>query len=88
MKNFKLEPALSLLKETISIHKYPPGEKSLTKLRLICRQRNIEKEVGLVEMIGEDPGKWFRHGEENLKRENSKKGRRDVVETRNLLTQI
>ena len=84
----QLEPALELLKETIAVHRYPPGEKSLKKIRLMCRQRNIEKEVRLIEMIGKDPVEWFRHGEAHLKREYSKKGRRDVTKIRNVATKI
>lgn len=41
-----------MLKECIKIHGSPPGERSLGKL--MCRQREITKGVGLTDLIGED----------------------------------
>jgi hypothetical protein len=67
-----------VLKECISHHGAPPSEKSLSKLRLICRQKDLEDDLRLRDLIGEDPIEWLRHGEKYLKREMSKKGRRDV----------
>ena len=84
----QLDLALSLLKESISVHGYHPPEQSLYKLLLICRKRDIEEEVGLTKMIGEDPVKWLRDGEANLKREYSKKGNRYTKIARNFQTKI
>jgi hypothetical protein len=74
----QLGSALLVLKECISHHGAPPSEKSLSKLRLICRQKDLEDDLRLRDLIGEDPIEWLRHGEKYLKREMSKKGRRDV----------
>jgi hypothetical protein len=38
--------------------------------------------------MGEDPVEWLRHGEAKLKREHSKRGRRDVQLPRNVLLQL
>ena len=40
------------LKECTKIHGSPPGERSLGKR--VCRQREITKGVGLIDLIGED----------------------------------
>lgn len=87
-KKGQLGSALLILKECIAVHGAPPGEKSLTKLRLLCRQHDVEQEAGLVDMIGEDPVEWIRHGEKNLKREMSYRGRRNVLLPRNRLVQL
>ena len=83
-----LGSSLMLLKECINEHGSPPGEKSLKKLRQHCRLEEIDRKVGLQELIGEDPLEWLRHGEENLKREMSYKGRRNVTFARNRLVRI
>jgi hypothetical protein len=77
-KRSQIGSALLLLKECVSIHGAPPSEKYITKLRVGCRQMNIESEARLEEMVGQDPIRWLRHGETFLKRERSKKGRRNV----------
>jgi len=77
-----------MLKECISIHKTHPGEKSLKQLRLICRKQDLESETNLLQLIGADPMAWLREGESKLKREFSKKGRRQVDLARNRLLQI
>jgi len=82
-KHHQLGSALLILKECIDVHGYPPNESALSKIRLMCRQRNLEQEVNLEAMIGKDPLAWLRHGEANLKREMSRKGRRQVVAIRN-----
>ena len=84
----QLGSALLILKECISAHGAPPPEKSLSKIRLMCRKEELEKAVGLTDLIGEDPLSWLRHGEKNLKREYSKKGRRQVNLPRDRLLQI
>jgi hypothetical protein len=84
----QLGSALLLLKECLSVHSAPPGEASLSNLRLLCRQAGIEDEIGLAGMIGQDPVEWLRHGERELKREYSKKGRRDVQLSRNVAVRI
>jgi hypothetical protein len=84
----QLGSAMLLLKECFSVHGARPGEASLCNLRLLCRQAGIEDEVGLESMIGKDPVEWIRHGERELKREYSKKGRRDVQLVRNMLVRL
>ena len=86
--------AMMTLKECIAMHGSPPGEASLRKLRQICIQHNDENEDKenyveiLTDLIGEDPMEWLRHGERNLKREYSKKGRRNVLYPHQRLVQV
>jgi hypothetical protein len=80
--------ALFLLKECIRVHQSAPRESTVSRLRIICSQAGIVEESGLIEMIGEDPAQWLKHGEAHLKREMSKKGRRDVVYARNRAIQL
>jgi len=84
----QLGSALMMLKECIATHGSPPGERSLSKIRLICRKKGITKEVALEQMIGKDPLEWLRHGEEFKKHESSYKGRRQVTLPGNRLLQI
>lgn len=84
----QLGSAMLLLKECLSIHGSPPSEASLSNLRLLCRQARIEDEIGLESMIGKDPVEWLRHGERELKREYSKKGRRNVQLGRNAMVRL
>mmetsp|Transcript_49387 Transcript_49387/g.119784 ORF Transcript_49387/g.119784 Transcript_49387/m.119784 type:complete len:1278 (-) Transcript_49387:110-3943(-) len=74
----RLGPSLMLLNECMSVHKAPPSEFYLSQLRVLCRQNGVEDEVGLQEMVGEDPIAWLKHGERFLRREKSKKGNRDI----------
>lgn len=74
----QLGTAMMLLKECISVHGSPPGEASLKSLRLLCKKHEVDDEVQLNQMIGVDPIEWLKHGERHLKRERSKKGRRDI----------
>ena len=74
----QLGSALLALKECISNHGVPPVEKDLAKLRLLCRQEDVVHSAKLEQLIGKDPIEWLRHGESHLKREMSKKGRRDI----------
>jgi hypothetical protein len=83
----QLGSAMMILKECLAIHGSPPGAKSLTKLRLLCRQHDMEKKLKIEELIGVDPMEWLRHGEANLKREMSYKGRRNINLARNRLVQ-
>jgi hypothetical protein len=83
----QLGSGILLLKECMSIHNARPGEASLSKVRLLCRQAGLVEDVGIAALMGEDPAEWFRHGEAKLKREFSKKGRRDVLLPRNMLLQ-
>ena len=87
-KRGHLGSALVLLKECIGVHQSPPRESAVSKLRVICSQAGMVEESGLIEMIGEDPAQWLKHGEAHLKREMSKKGRRDVVFARNKAIQL
>jgi hypothetical protein len=80
--------ALVLLKECIRVHQSAPRESAVSRLRIVCSQAGIVEESGLIEMIGEDPAQWLKHGEAHLKREMSKKGRRDVVYARNRAIQL
>ena len=77
-----------MLKECLSVHGSPPSEASLSDLRLLCRQAGIEDEIGLESMIGKDPIEWLRQGERELKREYSKKGRRNVQLARNAMVRL
>ena len=83
----QLGSAMMVLKECLAIYGSPPGAKSLTKLRLLCRQHDMEKTLKIEELIGVDPMEWLRHGEANLKREMSLKGRRNIDLARNRLVQ-
>jgi hypothetical protein len=83
----QLGSALILLKECIDLHGSPPPEASLSQLRILCRRRDLVDKLRLTQLIGKDPTEWLRHGEANLKREMSKRGRRDVRLPRNLLVQ-
>ena len=74
----QLGSALLVLKECIDAHGATPSEQSLTKVRLLCRQHGLQETVRLEALIGTDPVEWLRHGERFLKREMSKKGRRNV----------
>ena len=80
--------AINTIKECISVHGSVPGEKSLKKIRVTCRQEELEDELGLEELIGKDPTKWFREGESELKREYSKKGRRNLLVAQNATMRI
>ena len=84
----QLGSALMMLKECIATHGSPPGERSLSKIRLICRKKGLVKEVGLEQMVGPDPLEWLRHGEEFKKHEMSYKGRRQVTLPGNRLLNI
>jgi hypothetical protein len=84
----QLGSGLLLLKECLSVHKAAPGEACLSQIRVLCRQADLMEKVGLIDLIGQDPAEWLRHGEANLKREYSKKGRRDVQISRNALLQL
>jgi len=82
----KLGSAILTLKECISVHGSPPGEKSLANLRLMCRQQGVEKEVEFF--MGKDPLEWLKDGEQNRKREYSRKGREQIDLPSNRLLQI
>jgi hypothetical protein len=83
----KLGSAMMVLRECLAIHGAPPGAKSVAKIRLLCRQHDMEAKLRLEELIGKDPMEWLRHGEANLKREMSYKGRRDINLARNRMVQ-
>jgi hypothetical protein len=75
--------ALMILKDCIATNGAPPGESYLKELRTLCRQYELEEEVGLQGMIGEDPLEWLCRGEALLKREKSYRGNRDLNLLRN-----
>lgn len=70
--------ALMMLQECVVKHNSPPNEKSLARLRLLCRQLDIVDEVGLTELAGPDSLEWLRFGEAYLRRDMTKRGNRDV----------
>lgn len=76
-RHHQLGSALLLLRECIDRHGAGPSETYLSTLRTLSRQAN-QTDVGLHEMIGDDPIAWLKHGERHLRRESSKKGRRNV----------
>lgn len=77
-----LGSALMLVKECIDVNGAPPSEHYLKRLRILCRQENMDDQ--LKEIIGEDPTEWLRHGEAKLKREYTKRGNRMVNFLNNL----
>lgn len=83
-----LGSALMMLRECISVHGSPPGERQVQQIRRICRREGLEKEVGLRELIGEDPLEWLKEGQAKRKREKSKKGNRLVRLPRDIALQI
>jgi len=87
-KHSHVGSALMLLKECTSIHNAPPNEHSLNLLRRHCRQREITEKMGLVELAGPDPLEWMRHGKANLKRDESIKGRQNVLLPSNIIVHI
>lgn len=78
-KHGQLGSAFLFLKECTRKHGAVPSEKYLSSLRLLTRQKNLDQELMLSELIGDDPIKWLKHGERHLKREMTKKGRRSVT---------
>lgn len=84
----QLGSAMLLLRECLSVHGAPPEESTLSNFRLLCRQAGLVEDVALDSMIGQDPVEWLRHGEAELKREMSKRGRRDVQMARNSLVRL
>ena len=86
--NGQIGSAIAMLKECKSIHGSPPGEKCLKNLRVKCRQAGVDKSFRLEELIGKDPIQWVKKGENEYKREYSKKGRRQVQLARNKLLHI
>lgn len=74
----QLGSAVTVLKECIAVHGASPGEHYLKELRTLCRQYDVEEEIGLEDMIGKDPLEWLRHGEAVLRREKSYRGNRDI----------
>lgn len=82
-RNRQIGSALMMLEECVGIHGAPPSEHSLNALRRLCRHQNLTEKTELVKFAGPDPLEWLREGEAKLKREYSKKGRRDVLLPRN-----
>lgn len=70
--------ALMLVQECIDSHGSAPSEHYLKDLRVLCRQNGMEHDPKVKAVIGEDPNRWLKHGERFLKRDRTKKGRRDV----------
>ncbi len=80
--------AIAMLKECKNIHGSPPGEKSLKHLRINCRKAGVEKSFHLEGLIGKDPIEWVKEGENERKREYSKRGRRQILLAKNRLLNI
>lgn len=87
-RHAQIGSAIMAIKECINVHGAPPGEKSLSKLRLLCRQSETIDEVMLKDLIGDDPLEWIREGERIYKREFSKKGNRQIDIPRNKMLNI
>lgn len=86
--NNQIGSAVALIKECKSIHGSPPGEKCLKQIRIKSRQQGLEKTLDLESLIGKDPLYWIKKGENELKREYSKKGRRQIQHAANKLLHI
>ena len=54
------------------------GGGSLSRLRLISRKHGVHEVAEILKLIGRDPLQWLKEGEHSLKREYTKKGRRQV----------
>ncbi|KAG7361652.1 PPR: pentatricopeptide repeat domain containing protein [Nitzschia inconspicua] len=83
----QLGSALMVLKECLQTHKAPPSEYFLAQLRVLFKQQGMKEgdKAALNSMIGQDPIEWLKHGERYLKREKSKKGRKDIQYAQNRL---
>ncbi len=81
----QLGSALLMLKECIATHGATPGEAYLKDLRSLCKRKQVDDIVGLVGLVGNDPNEWLQHGQKYLKRESTKKGRRNVQQAQNRL---
>jgi hypothetical protein len=84
-RHHQLGSALLFLKECLDKHGSPPSEAFLSQLRILCKQNNMENIINLENLIGKDPIEWLKHGERHLKREMSKKGRRNIQFAQNRL---
>ena len=74
----QLGSALLLLKECLHRHGAAPSATYLSTLRTLYKQQLNETDIGLNDLIGDDPIAWLKHGERHLKREMSQKGRRNI----------
>ena len=77
-KHDQLGSAIMFLNESVAVHGSPPSEKYLSSTRVLARQLGMQDALNLTQILGRDPTDWLKHGERYLKREKSKKGRRDV----------
>jgi hypothetical protein len=82
--NSQIGSAITMLKECKKLHGSPPGEHCLKQIRIKCRQQGLEEKLDLEQLIGKDPLHWIKKGENELKREYSKKGRRQVQHARGM----
>ena len=81
----QLGSALLFLKECLAMHDATPSEAYLSDLRSLCKREQLEDFVGFTRMVGNDPNEWQKHGQKHLKRESSRKGRRNVQQAQNRL---
>ena len=84
----QLGSAILTLKECISVHGCPPGEKNLSRLRLMCRKLGVDEEEDILKLIGRDPIQWLKEGGHSIKRGYTKKGRQQIGLPGNRLLQI
>lgn len=88
-KRGQVGSAMLLLHECCRKHNGAhPGHAHLAALRIAYRQQPGLKEKDLEAIIGPDPIQWLKYGERHLKREMSKKGRRDVQMVQNARVRI
>lgn len=84
-KRGEIGSAMLLLHECLDKHKGGhPGQAHLAQLRIVYRKASDLDEKDLEALIGPDPIQWLKYGEAHLKREMSKKGRRNVQLAQNV----
>ena len=84
-RHHQLGSALLMLKECMATHGTAPSESYISALRSLCKRNQVDEIVDLIGMVGKDPNEWLQHGQKNLKREKSKKGRRNIQQAQNRL---
>jgi len=79
----ELGSAMMFIKECISVHTFPPAEGSISKVRLLCRQRNLNEKLQIESLLGPDPLEWLRR-DKMYKRDRSTKGMKGIKELNNM----
>jgi len=81
--------AMMLLGECVAVHEgEKPGERQLSMLRKVFRNKLSDRIGELEALIGKDPLEWLRHGESELKREMSFSSRKNVRKGMDRMNQI